>query len=60
MANKPKASPRNTPLQTSDSIAEQTAAYLKSGGKIEQVDRGVSSQVFKNGKQISITPRSTR
>ena len=54
MAKKP--SPKNTPLETSNSIAEQTAAYLKAGGKIEQVERGVSSQVFKNGKQISISP----
>ncbi len=60
MANKPKPSPRNAPLETSDSIAEQTAAFLKAGGTIEQVERGVSSQVFKNGKQISISPRSSR
>jgi hypothetical protein len=33
-----------TPAETSASIAEQTALFLKSGGKIEEVPRGVSGQ----------------
>jgi hypothetical protein len=31
-------------VETSQSIAAQTAAFLKSGGKIEEVPRGVSGQ----------------
>ena len=31
-------------VETSQSIAEQTAAFLKAGGKIEEVPRGVSGQ----------------
>ncbi|MEP5763737.1 MAG: hypothetical protein ABJ308_04055 [Halieaceae bacterium] len=30
--------------ETSLSIAEQTAAFLKQGGKVEEVPRGVSGQ----------------
>ncbi len=33
------------PPQTSDSIAAQTAAFMKDGGKVEHVPRGVSGQV---------------
>ena len=32
------------PLETSQTIAEQTATFLKDGGKVEQVPRGVSGQ----------------
>jgi hypothetical protein len=32
------------PAQTSRSIADQTAAYLKSGGKVDEIPRGVSGQ----------------
>lgn len=39
------------PVETSDSIAEQTAAFLKSGGKVEEVPRGVSGQVNTTGKK---------
>ena len=38
-------------IETSESIAEQTAAFLKSGGKVEQVPRGVSGQVSTTGKK---------
>ena len=32
------------PVQTSQSIADQTAAFLKQGGKVDEVPRGVSGQ----------------
>lgn len=33
-----------TPLETSESIAAQVAAFLKQGGEIQQIDNGVSGQ----------------
>ncbi len=35
--------------ETSESIAEQTAAFLKSGGQIEEVANGVSGQTSLSG-----------
>jgi len=32
------------PAETSQTIADQTAAFLKHGGKVEEVPRGVSGQ----------------
>ena len=42
MASKPKKQPAAT--ETSQSIEEQTKAFLESGGKIEQINTGVSGQ----------------
>lgn len=45
-------------VETSNSIAEQTAAFLKSGGSIEQVPSGVSGQTNLGGpKHITISKR---
>ena len=40
--------------QTSDSINAQIAAFLKSGGEIQQIAKGVSGQTFGPSKQISL------
>jgi hypothetical protein len=32
------------PAETSKTIADQVAEYLKSGGKVEEIPRGVSGQ----------------
>ena len=54
MANKPKSKPKPTrtsgskkqpaAVETSESIAEQTALFLKSGKKIDVIDSSISSQ----------------
>jgi hypothetical protein len=48
MPRKPTRAPAKpkTPaaVQTSESIAEQTAAFLKSGNKIDEVQSGISGQ----------------
>lgn len=50
---------QSVPAETSESIAEQTAAFLKSGGKIEEVPRGVSGQTsLAARKHITISSRS--
>jgi hypothetical protein len=50
---------QSVPAETSASIAEQTAAFLKSGGKIEEVPRGVSGQTSMAArKHITISSRS--
>ena len=47
------------PVETSESIAEQTAAFLKAGGKVERVPRGVSGQnSLTSRKHITISNRS--
>jgi len=35
--------------QTHDSIAEQTAAFLKAGGEIQKIDKGVSGRENNGG-----------
>lgn len=40
-----------TPEETSETIAEQTKAFLKSGGAIEKVPRGISGQTTVSGKR---------
>ena len=45
-----KAKPA-TAAETSESIEEQTRAFLKSGGAIEKVPRGVSGQTSVSGKR---------
>ena len=50
---------QSAPVETSKSIEEQTAAFLKSGGKIEEVPRGVSGQTsLAARKHITISSRS--
>ena len=44
MASSSKRRGQVAPIETSQSIAEQTALFLKGGGKIEKVPRGVSGQ----------------
>lgn len=45
--------------ETSQSIAEQTEAFLKSGGKIQQINSGVSGQESLAGrKHISLGNKS--
>jgi hypothetical protein len=39
---------------TSESINDQIAAFLKSGGEIQQIAKGVSGQTFGPSKQISL------
>jgi hypothetical protein len=42
-------------VETSESIAEQTRLYLKSGKKIEVVESGISGQpTLASGKQINL------
>jgi hypothetical protein len=49
---------QSAPAETSKSIAEQTAAFLKAGGKIEEVPRGVSGQTsLASRKHITISSR---
>ena len=50
---------QSAPAETRESIAEQTAAFLKAGGKIEEVPRGVSGQTSMAArKHITISSRS--
>ena len=43
-----------------ESIAEQTAAFLKAGGKVLQIPRGVSGQAaLATRKQITISHKTT-
>ena len=37
--------------ETSLTIAEQTAAFLQSGGEIEQIKTGTTGQVFTTGRK---------
>lgn len=41
-------------VETSESINDQIAAFLKSGGEIQQIAKGVSGQTFGPSKQISL------
>ncbi|MEG5263983.1 hypothetical protein TRP66_06735 [Pseudomonas sp. JDS28PS106] len=49
--SKPKPAPA---VETSDSINEQIAAFLKSGGEIQQIAKGVSGQTFAPSKHINL------
>ena len=57
---KPAAKSKKQPLlsvETSQSIADQTAAFLKSGGAIEKIASGVSGQQSMTGRRhITLTP----
>jgi len=53
MASKPKKQPAAS--ETSKSIEEQTKAFLASGGKIEEINTGVSGQQSISGpKHITL------
>lgn len=43
-------------VETRESIEDRVAAFLKSGGKIQQIDRGVSGQTQPQ-RQITIGKR---
>ncbi|MDY7566109.1 hypothetical protein QN400_13385 [Pseudomonas sp. RTC3] len=49
--SKPKAAPA---VETSDSINAQIATFLKSGGQIQEIAKGVSGQTFGPSKQITL------
>ncbi|MBS7663211.1 hypothetical protein I0D00_14865 [Pseudomonas lalucatii] len=49
--SKPKPAPA---VETSASIDAQVAAFLKAGGEIQQIEKGVSGQVYGASKQITI------
>ena len=50
----------NEPLETRQSIEEQTKAFLKAGGQIEKVQSGVSGQVGLGGpKQSAFSKRAS-
>jgi hypothetical protein len=47
------------PIQTSQTIADQTATFLKQGGKVDEVPRGVSGQTSMVArKHITISSKS--
>jgi len=59
MAARPKTAAakkkQRSATETSQSIEEQTKAFLKAGGKIEQINSGVSGQQSMSGpKHISL------
>lgn len=41
-------------VETRESIEAQVAAFLQGGGEIQQVERGVSGQVWTPSRQISL------
>ncbi|MDA7086102.1 hypothetical protein PH586_06860 [Pseudomonas sp. SA3-5] len=49
--SKPKPAPA---VETSASIDAQIAAFLNSGGEIQQIAKGVSGQIYGASKQITI------
>ena len=50
-ASKAKPSPA---VETSASINAQIEAFLKSGGEIQEIKKGVSGQTFGPSKQITL------
>ena len=52
-ASASKAKPAHA-VETSDSINAQIEAFLKSGGEIQQINKGVSGQTFGPSKQITL------
>ncbi|UTW07204.1 hypothetical protein [Pseudomonas benzenivorans] len=52
--SKPKPAPA---VETSASIDAQIAAFLKAGGEIQQIEKGVSGQVYGASKQITISKK---
>ncbi len=50
-ASKAKPAPA---VETSESLNDQIAAFLKSGGEIQQIAKGVSGQTYAPSRQISL------
>ncbi|MCY4426505.1 MAG: hypothetical protein OXC05_05685 [Halieaceae bacterium] len=47
------------PLETSETIADQIAAFIKAGGKVQEIPRGVSGQLSSTArKHITISNKS--
>ncbi|MEX2365100.1 MAG: hypothetical protein WD601_00745 [Pseudohongiellaceae bacterium] len=62
MASTRKSSSKSndTALETSESIAAQTAKFIASGGKIQEIPTGVSGQVATSGpRHITLGRRKT-
>jgi hypothetical protein len=57
MSKQPKPFPQTSrtapPIQHQRAIAEQTAAFLASGGKIQQIPNGVSGQPKLGGPSMT-------
>ncbi|MBM7060639.1 hypothetical protein JQX08_07945 [Pseudomonas sp. UL073] len=49
--SKPKPPPA---VETRESIEAQVAAFLKSGGEIQEIARGVSGQVYTPTRHITL------
>ena len=63
MATRHSGSKKKQPAasETSQSIAEQTEAFLRAGGQIQQISNGVSGQQSLAGrKHISLGNKSNR
>ena len=57
MATKPKK--KATASNSRESLAEDVAAFLKAGGKIQQIDTGKSGQTTTSGpRQIVLSHKS--
>jgi hypothetical protein len=52
-ASNTKAKPAPA-VETSESINDQIAAFLKQGGEIQQIAKGVSGQTFTPSRHISL------
>ncbi len=57
MAASPK---KSAPAETHQSIAEQTAAFLKAGGKIDQIAQGVTGQQQLAGPRHIVLGKNNR
>ncbi len=55
-ASQAKAKPAPA-VETSESIDAQVEAFLKAGGKIQQIAKGVSGQVYGGSRQITISKK---
>lgn len=53
-SQKPKPQPA---VETSESIEAQIAAFLKSGGEIQQIAKGVSGQSLTPSRHITISKK---
>jgi hypothetical protein len=55
----PRKRSQAAPAETSKTIADQTTAFLKEGGKVDEVPRGVSGQTsMAVRKHITISSNS--
>ncbi|MCM2319674.1 hypothetical protein D9M71_288940 [compost metagenome] len=58
MQSKPSASKQKVaPVPSAEArqaLEEQMAAFLKAGGEVQQIPRGVSGQVYGSTRQITI------